>query len=116
MTVALGQPVFIGLMALQTDYALFFATLLALAFIFGQVPITDAVLSRYVPDEWRAKTLSFKFLLNLIIGALALLCARYILGAGGGFGMVMAVTAGSAVMIVIGALLLPTQAQGERLA
>jgi MFS family permease len=113
MTIALGQPVLIGLMALQTDYALFFATLLALAFIFGQVPITDAVLSRYVPDEWRAKVLSFKFFFNLVIGALALLCARHILGAGGGLGMVMVVTAVSAVMIVVGAMLLPTQAPVE---
>jgi MFS family permease len=107
MTVALGQPISIGIMALETDYALFAASFLALSFVFGQVPITDAVLSRYVPDEWRTKTLSIKFLLNLIIGAMALLCARYILGIGGGFGTVMTVTAASAIMIIAGALLLP---------
>ena len=46
MTVALGQPLLLGLMALQTDYALFAASLLAMGFVFGQIPITDAVLSR----------------------------------------------------------------------
>ncbi len=107
MTVALGQPIFIGIMAVGADYALFAASFLALSFVFGQVPITDAVLSRYIPDEWRAKALSIKFLLNLIIGAMALLCARYILGIGGGFETVMAVTAASATMIIAGAFLLP---------
>jgi hypothetical protein len=38
---------------------------------------------------------------------MALLCARYILGIGGGFGTVMTVTAASAIMIIAGALLLP---------
>jgi MFS family permease len=116
MTVALGQPIFIGIMAMETNYALFAASFLALSFVFGQVPITDAVLSRYIPDEWRAKTLSIKFLLNLIIGAMALLCARYILGIGGGFGTVMAVTAVSAVMIIAGALLLPKLKENQLVA
>ena len=85
LTVAFGQPIFIGLMAIQLDYALFAASLMAMAFVFGQIPISDAVLSRYVPDKWRTKVLSVKFLLNLVVGALALLAARTILASGGGF-------------------------------
>jgi len=107
VTIALGQPPLIALMSLQTDYALFFAALLAMVFVFGQIPITDAVLSRYVPDVWRAKVLSWKFLLNLVIGALALLVARYILAAGGGFETVMMVLAGAACLVVLAALMLP---------
>ena len=89
VTVALGQPVLIGLMALHTDYALFVSTFLAVAFVFGQIPITDVVLSQYVPDVWRTKALSVKFMLNLVLGSLALMTARYILASHGGFGMVM---------------------------
>ena len=107
VTVALGQPILIGLMAAQADYALFATTLLAMAFVFGQIPITDAVLSRYVPDAWRAKVLSIKFLLNLVLGALALLTARSILAAAGGFETVMAVLAAAACLVVLAALLLP---------
>jgi len=113
VTIALGQPPLIGLMALQTDYALFITALMAMAFVFGQIPITDAVLSRYVPDVWRAKVLSVKFMLNLVIGALALLAARYILAAGGGFETVMMVLAGAACLVVLAALMLPATSGRE---
>ena len=36
--VAAGQPVFLGLMVLQQDYILFVVTLLAMGFVFGQIP------------------------------------------------------------------------------
>ena len=54
---------------MQVDYILFVATILAMPFVFGQIPITDAVLSRYVPDARLAKALSVTFLLNLGVGA-----------------------------------------------
>ena len=41
--------------------------MIAMSFVFGQIPITDAVMSRYVPDSWRSRILSIKFLLNLCI-------------------------------------------------
>jgi MFS family permease len=109
LVVAVAQPVFIGLMSLQSNLTLFFSALAAMAFVFGQIPITDAVLSRYVPDVWRAKILSVKLLLNLVIGALALLAARFILEAGEGFDMVMLVAALVACFITAAALLLPAQ-------
>ena len=105
--IAAGQPLMIGFMSLQIDYGLLAASLLALAFVFGQIPITDAVLTRYVPDEWRAKVLSIKFMLNLVIGALALLVAREILTAGGGFDTLMMVLAFASVLVFLAALLLP---------
>jgi len=113
VTVAAGQPVLIGLMATQTDYGLLAASLAAMAFVFGQIPITDAVLSRYVPDLWRAKVLSVKFMLNLVIGAMALMTARTILAAGGGFDTLMMVLAVAAGFVVLAALLLPARVGEE---
>ena len=113
LCVALGQPVLIGLMAMQTDYSLYAAALLAMAFVFSQIPIADTVLARYVPDEWRAKVLSIKFLLNLGVGALSLLAARAILSAGGGFQMVMVVIAIAGCFIVLAALILPSKSGVE---
>jgi len=113
LCVALGQPVLIGIMATQSDYGLLLASVLAMAFVFGQIPITDAVLSRYVPDVWRAKVLSVKFMLNLVIGALALIVARSILAAGGGFDTLMVVLAMAAGLVFLSALLLPARVGGE---
>ncbi|MDA1088897.1 MAG: MFS transporter [Proteobacteria bacterium] len=109
LTIALGQPVMIGVMSTQSDYGLLAATVLALAFVFGQIPITDAVISRYVPDIWRTKVMSVKFMLNLVIGALSLLTARAILAAGGGFDTLMVVLAIVAGLVFLSALLLPAQ-------
>jgi hypothetical protein len=72
------------------------------------------VLTRYVPDEWRAKALSIKFMLNLVIGALALLVAQAILAAGGGFNTLMMVLAVTAGLVVLAALLLPAR-DGEEM-
>ena len=113
VSVALGQPVMIGLMATQIDYGLLAASLAAMAFVFGQIPIADAVLARYVPDQWRAKALSIKFMLNLVIGAMALIVARTILAGGGGFETLMMVLAMAAGFVVLAALLLPARIGGE---
>ena len=107
--IAAGQPLLLILMAMQTDYALFAVSLLAMGFVFGQIPITDAVLSQYVPDKWRAKVLSVKFLVNIIIGALALMTARYLLSTGAGFESVIRVIAIAACFIVGVAILLPNR-------
>ena len=107
--IAVGQPLLLFLMAMQTDYALFTVSLLAMGFVFGQIPITDAVLSQYVPDQWRAKVLSIKFLINLVIGALALMTARYFLSTGAGFEAVMRVISIAACFIVGAAILLPNR-------
>ena len=105
--IAAGQPLFLSLMAMQTDYSLFAVSLLAMGFVFGQIPITDALLSQYVPDQWRTKVLSIKFMINLVIGAFALMTARYLLSTGAGFETVMRVIAIAACFIVGAAILLP---------
>ena len=102
-------------MSMQSNYGLLIASLLALSFVFGQIPITDAVLSRYVPDVWRAKVLSIKFMLNLMIGALALIVARGILQAGGGFDTLMLLLAFSSMLVFFAALLLPARDGKESL-
>jgi len=107
--IAVGQPLLLFLMVMQTDYALFAVSLLAMGFVFGQIPITDAVLSQYVPDQWRAKVLSIKFLINLVIGALALITARYLLSTAAGFEAVMRVISIAACFIVGAAILLPNR-------
>ena len=107
--IACGQPVFLFLMGVLTDYSLFVVSLLAMGFVFGQIPITDAVLSQYIPDKWRTKVLSIKFLINLLIGAGALITARYLLSSGSGFESVMQSLSISACIVLVAAFLLPKQ-------
>jgi MFS family permease len=118
VTIAAMQPVIIFIMAYQADWTLFLVAFLAMAAVFGQIPITDAVLSRYVPDKWRAKVLSIKFMLNLTIGASVLPFASYVLDRSptdsDGFQTILLILAAAACLIVSAALILPKQAAGEQ--
>jgi len=114
ITIAALQPPILLFMSYQENWTLFLTAFIALAVVFGQIPITDAVLSRYVPDKWRAKVLSVKFMLNLCIGAAVLPITSRILDAGGGFETVLMLLSAAALLIVAAALVLPYQAPGEQ--
>ncbi len=114
-SIGIGQVIFIALAARFTDYALFFAMLVAMCFVFGQIPITDTILSRYVPDHWRARVLSVKFMVNLTIGATVLPICGAILQSGYEMAALFTVMSILAVFVVIAGALLPVQADAQRL-
>ena len=105
--VGIGQFVLIYLSSLYIDYALFFVMLMAMFFVFGQVPITDAILVRYVDDQWRARILSVKFLINLCAGASVLRLVSLFLGYGYTFSDLLTILSCLAIFVVISAYMLP---------
>ena len=113
--IGVGQVIFVALAARFTDYALFFAMLVAMCFVFGQIPITDTILSRYVPDSWRARVLSVKFMVNLTIGASVLPICGAILQAGYEMAALFSLMSGLALLVVMAGALLPIQADAQRL-
>ena len=70
--IGVGQVIFIFLASTVSDLQLFFVTLVATSFVFGQIPIIDTIITRYVPDSHRGRVLSIKYLLNLSVGAMAI--------------------------------------------
>nr|ADI16300.1 permeases of the major facilitator superfamily [uncultured bacterium HF0070_11A08] len=113
-TIGIGQVLFIFLASRFTDYALFLAMVVAMSFVFGQIPITDTILSRYVPDEWRAKALSVKFMVNLTIGAMVLPICGAILQSGVPMSSLFIVMSAVAILVALSGLLLPVQADDQR--
>ena len=105
--VGIGQFFLIYLSSLYIDYALFFVMLMAMFFVFGQVPITDAILVRYVDDQWRARILSVKFLINLCAGASVLPLVSLFLGYGYTFSNLLTILSCLAIFVVISAYMLP---------
>ena len=105
--VGIGQFLLIYLSSLYIDYALFFVMLMAMFFVFGQVPITDAILVRYVDDQWRARILSVKFLINLCAGASVLPLVSFFLGYGYTFSDLLTILSCLAIFVVISAYMLP---------
>ena len=105
--VGIGQFFLIYLSSLYIDYALFFVMLMAMFFVFGQVPITDAILVRYVDDQWRARILSVKFLINLCAGASVLPLVSLFLGYGYTFSDLLTILSCLSIFVVISAYMLP---------
>ena len=105
--VGIGQFFLIYLSSLYIDYALFFVMLMAMFFVFGLVPITDAILVRYVDDQWRARILSVKFLINLCAGASVLPLVSLFLGYGYTFSDLLTILSCLAIFVVISAYMLP---------
>ena len=112
--VACGQVVFIFLAATYTDLALFAAMLFAMCFVFGQIPTTDTILSRYVPDNWRTKVLSIKFLLNLSIGASVLPICGILMQAGFTMAHLFSLMSAVASLVMLAAIILPHQTSSDR--
>ena len=108
---ALGQIVFIFFASLFSDWILFIFMTMAVCFVFGQIPITDAIMVKYVPDDWRNRVLSIKFVLNLGVGASVLPVCSFLLSSGYQLSDLFSFMSFSAVVILGASLLLPSQSK-----
>ena len=115
LIISIGQILFIYSSSILENWSLFFMTLFAMAFVFGQVPINDIILSRYVPDRKRAKILSIKYVLNLSAGASVLPICSLMMQNGFEIRQIFGLMSIFAVFIFLAALLLPNQVTSERL-
>ncbi len=104
-----GQLIFIYLASSSFDYNLLFIILAGMLFVFGQVPITDIILVKYVQDNWRGRVLSIKFMVNLCAGAAVLPAISILLQNGYDFSHILKSLAFISIAILISGLLLPNK-------
>ena len=109
-----GQMIFIFLASQYNDYILIFVMLMAMTFVFGQIPITDTIISRFVPDRLRDRVLSWKFLLNLVVGATVLPICSFVLRSGFNISSIFIMMSMIATCILIAAIILPNQPNHQR--
>ena len=69
--VALVQIPMLALAANLQGWAMLGAALLMMLAIFGQIPLNDAIVGRYVADEYRARVLSVRYVVSLGVAAVA---------------------------------------------
>lgn len=75
-------------------------------FVFGQIPINDAMVARYTSERWRARAYGLRYVASFLgsAGAVTLVATLH---AGGGFTLVFAALAGVALTALVAAALLP---------
>jgi hypothetical protein len=79
--------------------------------IFGQIPLNDAIVGKYVADEYRARVLSVRYVVSLSVAAVGIKLISELHGREGGFRNVFLVLAALAAAILVASLFFPSRAR-----
>jgi MFS family permease len=107
---SLLQPLGLGLAALSTGMPLLVGLVLAIAAIYGQVIINDAMVARYVPPQYRTKAYSVRYFLGFTVSGLAA-PAIAVLHGDGGFALVLGAAGAFGLLIFLAACMFALMAR-----
>ena len=109
--VALVQIPLLALAANLDGWAMLGASLAMMLAIFGQIPLNDAVVGKYVADEYRARVLSVRYVVSLGVAAVAVPLIAVLHRTQGGFRNVFLVLAALAAAMLVCSLFFPSRRQ-----
>lgn len=95
------------------DYLMLAVALAMMFFVFGQVPINDAMIARYTAEEWRARAYSVRYVMSFSASALSVPLIAFIHRATGDFGPLFTILAALALIAFAAALVFPAEPQSE---
>lgn len=105
--VTLAQAPLLWLCAMLSDWPMLICAFALMLFVFGQIPINDALVARHTPDVWRSRVYAVKYVstLGVSAGVPALIAAAYAIT--GSSTALFGLLAWGAAAIAAAALLLP---------
>jgi len=113
------KSVFVPVVALQVPLLLLAGTMenylmLATAvammfFVFGQIPINDAMIARYTAEEWRARAYAVRYVLSFSASALAVPLVAWIYRSSGDFKLLFYLLGALAFVSFTAALMFPSE-------
>jgi MFS family permease len=115
------KSVFVPVVALQVpllalagtmDNYLMLATAVAMMFfVFGQIPINDAMIARYTAEEWRARAYAVRYVVSFGASALAVPLVAWVYKSSGDFRLLYYALGTLAFVTFTAALLFPAEEQ-----
>ncbi len=81
--VSVFQPIGLGLAAATTGPLMLLGLALAMAAIYGQVVVNDAMVARYVPADWRSRAFGIRYFLGFTASGFAAPLIAFLHGQGG---------------------------------
>jgi MFS family permease len=105
--VALQVPLLLAAGSLQ-GYAMLACAVAMMFFVFGQIPINDAMIARYTSDEWRARAYGVRYVLSFAASAAAVPLIAGVYKATGDFTMLFNILAVLAACVLLAALAFPS--------
>jgi MFS family permease len=109
--VALVQIPMLYLAANLEGWAMLVAALFMMLAVFGQIPLNDAIVGRYVADEYRARVLAVRYVVSLGVAAVAVPMIAALHRTAGGFGNVFLVLSALAGGMLLASLFFPSRAE-----
>jgi len=116
------KGVFVAVAALQVPllyaagslagYAMLAVAVAMMFFVFGQIPINDAMIAKYTAEEWRARAYAVRYVVSFAASAAAVPLIAWVHRAYGDFQPLFAILAAVATLTLVAALAFP----GERAA
>jgi MFS family permease len=111
IAVGLAQIPLLVIAANLEGWAMLIAALLMMMAIFSQIPLNDAIVGKYVADEYRARVLSVRYVVSIGVASMAVPMIALLHRTEGGFRNVFLVLAALAAAIMISAFYFPTKRQ-----
>jgi MFS family permease len=109
--VGLVQIPMLWLAANLEGWAMLAAALLMMLAIFGQIPLNDAIVGKYVADEYRARVLGVRYVVSLGVAAVAVPMISALHRTEGGFANVFLVLAVLASGVFVASWFFPSRAE-----
>ncbi len=107
--IALIQIPLLALAANLDGWAMLAAALAMMLAVFGQIPLNDSIVGKYVADEYRARVLSVRYVVSLGVAAVAVPLIAVLHRTEGGFRNVFLVLAALAAGMLIASVFFPSR-------
>ena len=107
--IALIQIPLFALAANVEGWAMLAASLAMMLAVFGQIPLNDVIVGKYVADEYRARALSVRYVVSLGVAAVAVPLIALLHRTEGGFSNVFLVLAALAAGMLLASLFFPSK-------
>jgi MFS family permease len=107
--IALVQIPLLALAANLQGWAMLAAALAMMLAVFGQIPLNDVIVGKYVADEYRARVLSVRYVVSLGVAAVAVPLIAVLHRTEGGFRNVFLVLAVLAAGMLVASLFFPSR-------
>ena len=109
IAVGLAQVPLLAIAANLDGWPLLVVALAMMMAIFGQIPLNDAIVGKYVADEYRARVLSVRYVVSLGVASIAVPLIAVLHRTEGGFRNVFLVLAALAAAVMAAAFFFPSR-------
>jgi MFS family permease len=108
----LQAPLLLLAVSLQ-NWAMLAVAVAMMFFIFGQIPINDAMVARYIDEGWRSRVYAVRYVVSFGASSMSVPLIAVLHEATGGFERVLLVLAGFALLTFAAALVFPRLQRGR---